>query len=118
MKNLKRTLLSVNKDITALSKKVDRMIVAMEKLEKVKTKVAKGKPAKKAAPKKPSAKKPVQLTAADTVFGIINKRKKGIGTAELMKRTGFDQKKMYNIVYKLKKQGKIISAGKGVYVKA
>jgi hypothetical protein len=35
-----------------------------------------------------------------------------------MEKTGFDQKKTYNIVYKLKKQGKIKSAGKGVYVKA
>jgi len=127
MKNLKRTLQSVNKDITALSKKVDRMIAAVGKLEKAKPKVAKRKPAKKVTAKKPAkkvtakkpaAKKRIQLTAADTVFGIIKKRKKGIGTAELMEKTGFDQKKTYNIVYKLKKQGKIKSAGKGVYVKA
>ena len=118
MKNLKKTLQSVNKDLKVLSKKVDRMIVSVGKLEKIKTKVVHDKPAKKVTVKKPAAKKPVKLTAADTILGIIKKRKKGIGTAELMKKTSFDQKKTYNIVYKLKKQGKIKSAGKGVYVKA
>ncbi|MEA1946359.1 MAG: hypothetical protein U9N83_03535 [Thermodesulfobacteriota bacterium] len=118
MKNLRKNLQSVNKDLKALSTKVDRMIVAVGKLEKAKTKVVRGKPAKKVTVKKPAAKKPVKLTAADTILGIIKKRKKGVGTAELIKKTSFDQKKTYNIVYKLKKQGKIKSAGKGVYVKA
>jgi predicted transcriptional regulator len=118
MKNLKKTLQSVNKDLNALSKKVDRMIVVVGKLEKAKTKVASDTPAKKVAVKKPAAKKPVKLTAADAILRIINKRKKGVGTAELMKKTGFNQKKTYNIVYKLKNQGKIKSEGKGVYVKA
>jgi len=36
---------------------------------------------------------------------------------ELMKKTGFDQKKIHNIVYKLKKQGKFKSVGKDVYLK-
>jgi len=71
---------------------------------------------KKAPVKKVAAKKPV--TAVDTVLGIINRTKKGVDTAALMKKTGVDQKKIHNIVYKLKKQGKIKSVGKGVYLKA
>ena len=35
-----------------------------------------------------------------------------------MKKTGFSEKQIHNIVYKLKKQGKVKSEGKGVYVKA
>lgn len=116
MKNLKKSLQSVNKDLNALSKKVDKIIVAASKLEKPKT--VKKKAAKKVAVKKPAAKKPVKLTAADTTFAVIKRSKKGVSVAELMKKTEFDQKKTYNIIYKLKKQGKIKSVEKGVYKKA
>jgi len=116
MKNLKKSLQSVNKDLNALSKKVDKIIVAASKLEKPKT--VKKKAAKKVAVKKPAAKKPVKLTAADTTFAVIKRSKKGVSVAELMKKTEFDLKKTYNIIYKLKKQGKIKSVEKGVYKKA
>ena len=33
-------------------------------------------------------------------------------------KTSFDEKKIANLVYKAKKQGKIKSAGKGIYIKA
>jgi predicted Rossmann fold nucleotide-binding protein DprA/Smf involved in DNA uptake len=116
MKNLKKSLQSVNKDLNALSKKVDKIIVAASKLEKPKT--VKKKAVKKVAVKKPAAKKAVKLTAADTTFAVIKRSKKGVGVAELMKQTEFDQKKTYNIIYKLKKQGKIKSVEKGVYKKS
>ena len=52
------------------------------------------------------------------MFGVIKRSKKGVGVAELMKKTELDQKKIYNIIYKLKNQGKIKSVEKGVYKKA
>ena len=36
---------------------------------------------------------------------------------ELAQATGFDKRKLRGIVYRLKKQGKIVSAGKGIYGK-
>ncbi len=116
MKNLKKSLQSVNKDLNALSKKVDKIIIAASKLEKPKTVTKKA--VKKVAVKKPAAKKAVKLTAADTTFAVIKRSKKGVSVAELMKQTEFDQKKTYNIIYKLKKQGKIKSVEKGVYKKS
>jgi hypothetical protein len=80
--------------------------------QKAKKKAAK-KSTKKAAPAK---KKPA--TAADTVLTIINRSKKGVNTDTLMKKTGYDRKKVANIIYKLKKQGNIKNAGKGLYVKS
>ena len=135
-KNLKKNLQAVNREIKALSKKVDKMIVAVGKLEKpkaVKAKpakktVAKAKPMKKVATKKapvkkvavkkPAAKKPVKLTAADTVLGVIKRYRKGVDVSTLMEKTGFNKRKIYDNVKVLKKRGKIKSAGKGVYVKA
>ena len=116
MKNFKKNLKVVNKDLDALAKKVKRLIVAVEKLDKAKPPkktAAKATPVKKTAPK--TVKK---VTAADTVLGYIKKSKKGIDTATLMKKTGFDQKKIHNIIYKLKNQGNIKSKLKGVYLKS
>lgn len=115
-KNLKKDLQAVNREIKALSKKVEKVIVAVDKLEKAKA--VKAKPVRKAAVKKPAAKKTAQLSAVDTALDFIKRSKKGVSTATLIEKTGFDQKKVYNIIYKLNKLGKIKSVGKGVYLKA
>ena len=127
MKYLLKDLRAANKDLKALSKKVDKLIVKTEKLEKPKTKaikvkpakkiVTKAKPVKKFVTKKATAKKPAKLTAADTVFGIIKRYRKGVDVATLIKRTGFIRRKIYDNVKILKKQGKIKSEQKGVYLK-
>ena len=127
MKNLTKNLRAASKDLKALSKKVDKIIVEVGKLEKPKAKavkaksakktVAKAKPVKKVIVKKTIAKKTVKLTAADTLFGIIKRYKKGIDVATLMEKTGFNRRKIYDNVKLLKKQGKIKSSGIGVYVK-
>ena len=72
------------------------------------------KPAAKVSPGKAAAK---SVTAMDTVMGLIAGSGKGVGTAEIKSKTGYDQKKVANIIYKLKKQNKIKSLKKGVYVK-
>jgi len=128
MKNLVKNLRAASKDLKALSKKVDKIITEVGKFEKPKAKavkaksvkrtVAKAKPVKKIVAKKTTAKKTVKLTAADTLFGIIKRYKKGIDVATLMKKTGFNRRKIYDNVKILKKQGKIKIAGIGVYVKA
>lgn len=70
------------------------------------------KPAlKKAKPDKPPAKKKARtakpLTAIATVEGLIRKSKKGVTAATLAKKTGFDDKKVYNVLYRLHKLGRI-----------
>ena len=115
--NLKKDLQAVSKELNTLSKKIEKMIDAVDKLEK--PKAAPVKPAKKVAVKKPASKKSAgEVTAADTVLGVIKRSKKGIETAALMEKTGYNQKKVANIVFKLRKQRKIKNEGKGVYVKA
>ena len=140
---MKKELQAVKKDLNALAKRVDKLIAAMKKADAKKTSKAKAvkkvapkktvakKAApkktvtKKAAPKKTVAKKAApkkaadkKVTAADTVFNAIAELKNGTNTAGLLKETGFDKKKVANIIFKLKKQGKISSPKKGIYVKA
>jgi len=101
------------------AKAVKKKAVKKAPVKKVAVKKAPVKKAvpKKAVPKKAVPKKATQATAVDTVFTIIKRYKKGIDTAALMEKTGYNQRKIANLVFKLRKQGKIKSVDKGVYVK-
>ena len=111
----------MQKDLTGISKKLEKLITAVEKSGKAtatkasKAKAVKVTPAKK-APRAPAKKKAVKATATDQVLKIINRLKRGADTATLMKKTGFDQKKVRNILNRTFKQGKIKRADKGIYV--
>ena len=123
MNQLKKDLEALSRDLKVLADKTERWLKMLEKYEKPKAKPAKAKAvkkvaAKKAAPKKAVPKKAKPATAADTVLAIINRYKKGVNNAALMEKTGYNQKKISNLVFKLRKQGKIKSVAKGVYVKA
>jgi hypothetical protein len=120
-----KALQTLNKEIKALEKNMEKLIAAVEKSENpkiakkttaksVKVKTIKRSPAKKA----PAKKKTAQPTATDQVLNIIKRSKKGVNTATLMTKTGFDVKKVRNILQRTYKQGKIKRAEKGVYVGA
>jgi hypothetical protein len=117
---MKNELTAMKKDLTAIGQKLETLIKAVEKSETKPTKVSNAKAVKatsaKKAPKAPVKKKAVKVTATDQVLNIINKLKKGADTAALMKKTGFDQKKVRNILNRTFKQGKIKRADKGIYV--
>ncbi len=114
MNQLKKDLQAVAKDLKGLTQKTDKMIKRLEKVDK--TQAAK-KPKAKAAKKAP-AKKPAKLSASGTVLAIIKRSRKGVDKATLINKTGFESRKIGDIVYKLKKEGKIKSERKGLYVKA
>jgi predicted Rossmann fold nucleotide-binding protein DprA/Smf involved in DNA uptake len=127
MKKLKKDLEAISKTLNGLVQKVQQLQEQIgeetKPTKKPKAKAVKKAPikkvaAKKAAPKKAVPKKAKPATAVDTVLAIIKKSKKGIGMAALMEKTGYNQKKIANLVFKLRKQGKIKSVDRGVYVKA
>ena len=105
---IKRELTAVQKKITAIKLKVDNLIAAVEKAETKPTKAAKA----------PVKKKVVRITDTDKVLNIIKRSKKGVDTVTLVKKTGFDQKKVRNILQRTFKQGKIKRAAKGIYIGA
>ena len=76
------------------------------------------KKAPKAPAKAPAKKKTVKVTATDQVLEIIKRSKKGVDAATMMKKTGFNQKKVTNILQRTFKAGKIKRAAKGIYVGA
>ena len=123
MGQLKKDLQFVIKNLKILTKKAEVMARKLDRLEKAAEKKAKAKPrakvkkVKKAVPKKAVGKKAKKVTATDKVLAIINKSKKGVNTATLKQKTGFNEIKVRNIVFRLKKQKRISSKPKGVYIK-
>lgn len=56
------------------------------------------------------------LTAIDVVLDTIKRSKQGIGFAEIQAKTGFDEKKIRNIIFRLNKIGKIERKSRGIYI--
>ena len=78
------------------------------KTETKKTKKTRGKPGR---PKKSEGAN----TAIKVVFKAIQEADGGIDIQTLSEKTGYDHSKIHNIVYRLRKQNKIISESKGIY---
>jgi hypothetical protein len=119
MKQLKKDLQAVLKALKALSRKTEQMAKRIDKLDKA---PAKRRPkrktkAKKRPVKRTATRKAAKKTAGDAVLDIITKNKKGVDTNTLRKRTGYDEKKIWNIINRLKQQRKVKSARTGIYVK-
>ena len=122
---IEKDLQVLNKDIKALGSKVEKLLKVVEKggkpklAKKTTSKSAKNKATKKATGKKaPKKGKSAKPTATDQVLKIIKGSKKGVDTTTLVKKTGFDEKKIQNILFRTNKQGKIKRVEKGIYVGA
>ena len=109
---LRKDLQALIRDIKALEKKMGKLIAAVEKSERAKT------TKRSQAQKAPAKKRPEQPTATDQVLNIIKRSKKGVNAATLMTKTGFDLKKVRNILQRTYKMGKIKRVEKGIYVGA
>jgi predicted Rossmann fold nucleotide-binding protein DprA/Smf involved in DNA uptake len=113
-KKLKKDLQSMSKALYAIAQKLEKMHKEINKQEKS-TKSPKAM--KKVPTKKVVIRRTAPPTSADKIFAIIKRSKKGVKTADLMKKTGYERKAISNAIYKLTKQGKIKTVTKGVYVK-
>ena len=114
---LSKELQAVSKQITKLAKQTETLAAALAKAETPKAASVKTKTKAKAVAKK-APTKGGNKTDTDKVLAFINRTKKGIDTAALMKKTGFDQKKVRNILHRTYKQGKITRVEKGIYIGA
>lgn len=134
----KKELTALKRDFKALEKKMEKLLKAAGSAGQApkasKAKAAKAKPAKRATVKKAAAKKTAvaktsakkastgkkagQTTATDQILKIIKRAKSGVDVPTLKKKTGFDDKKVRNIVFRAAKEGRIKKSGRGVYVGA
>ena len=112
-----KDLQAISKELTKLAKQTEKLAAALGKAEKPKAKSVKAGTKAKAVTKKTPAKGG-KITDTDKLLAIINRSKKGVDTATLMKKTGFNQKKVRNMLNRTYKQGKITRVAKGIYVGA
>jgi pantothenate kinase len=111
-----KDLQAISKELTKLVKQTEKLAAALEKAEKPKAKSVKTKTKAKTVITKKAPAKGGKKTDTDKLLAVINRSKKGVDTATLMKKTGFDQKKVRNMLNRTYKQGKITRVEKGIYV--
>jgi len=97
------------KDVTGLMTKIDRL----ETLIKSKSVPGKSKRSAKTAPKIGQTS---SLTASDMVMEVIKKSRQGADFAEIQAETGFGEKKLRNIIFRLNQMKKIKRKSRGVYI--
>jgi hypothetical protein len=92
---------------------VDRIIKRLDRMEKL-IKSSSGRGRRKAAGEgKPrAAAGQSNASATDQVLNIIGKYNQGAGFAQIHAKTGFDEKKIRNILYRLHKLKKIERRGR------
>ena len=112
----KQEINALKKEIKALDRKLDKLLKAIGKDKTKAPKVSKARTVKAPKEKVPAKKKAARVTATDLLLNIINRSKQGVDTATLIKKTGFNQKKVANILQRTLKQGRIQRAEKGIYV--
>ena len=120
---LKRDLQAVRKDIKALERKMEKLLNAYGKpskskaVKKTKRKLVKTRSRRGVAVKKVAArKKGTKLTATQQILSIVRRSRKGVDVPTLKIKTGFEDKKVRNIIFRASKEGKIKKVGRGIYV--
>ena len=115
MKQLRKDLQAVTKEHKKLAQKIDQIIKQLERLEKAqRTKDLKAKKLQKVPEIDPILAHAIRrkIYPSDIVLAHIIASRDGIDLATLEKKTGFKNYSIKNIIYRLKKQGKITSERK------
>ena len=124
MKRIQTQLKTISKSLVSLSKQVERITKQVDKLQPAKKAPAKRKKAvrkvavrRKAAPARRKAAPAKGKTVLDTVYGVIQRSKKGATIATLKTKTGLDSRQLSNALYKLSKKRMVRAKSRGLYVK-
>jgi hypothetical protein len=99
---------------------VDRLLARMDRLEElIKTAAVSGKHGRSfrsGAAKDAKLRGSSSRTASDSVLDIIKRSREGVGFADIQSRTGYDEKKLRNIIFRLNKIGRIKRKRRGIYI--
>jgi len=95
-------------------KDVDQLMAKLDRLESLINNLALAAYGTKA----PIGRRKASLMAVDVVLDTIKNSKEGIGFAQIQSKTGFDEKKIRNIIFRLNKKGKIKRKSRGIYIAA
>jgi transcriptional repressor NrdR len=113
--NMKAMLSFMSDTLKILSKETKNLIGQVEKHEKAQ---AVKETKRKVRERKLARREAKFLMMTEAVLKVIKRHRKGIDMSKLKDKAGLDAKKINRIVFQLKKQGKIKSPRRGLYVKA
>lgn len=118
LQQIRNDLQSVVDNLQQLTASVGNIVAALENLNGEKSPSSKTKRApvrKKVVLKNGLVETIKRVPSTKIVYDLLKKAGQGVDITALMKATGYDQRKIYNIVFRLKKEGRIESVGRGVY---
>jgi hypothetical protein len=96
-------------------KDVERLMAKLDRLENlIQASLASGR----YPLKEPVETRKTAVTAVDIVFDVIKRSRNGAGFADIQAKTGFGDKKIRNIIFRLNKIGKIKRQKRGIYIAA
>jgi len=92
---------------------LDKLQVRLDQIERL---LRSGSARGRATAKNKGAAKNGAVTALDTVFDIIRKTPEGSSFKDIQNKTGYDDKKIRNVIFRLNKMEKIKRKSRGIYV--
>jgi hypothetical protein len=92
-------------------KDVDRLLARMDRLEQLIRQDLESSRARRPQPKTGASQ-----AASDAVLSVIEDFEDGVNFAKIQTVTGFEEKKLRNIIYRLHKIGKIERINRGTYI--
>ena len=103
-------------------KDIDKLMTKMDRLEMlIKSSAMTGKGGSISGVKTSKSKASTgrtSTTCTNEALEVIKRFRKGVGFANIQLRTGFEDKKLRNIIYRLHKMGKIVRKSRGLYIAA
>ncbi len=97
-------------------KDIDRLVTRIDRMEKLLKKTSSTKFAVAYSGKDSLKRGRSGMTASDMVLNVIKGAKKGAGFSDIQAKTGFDDKKLRNIIFRLNKLERIKRINRGLYI--
>ncbi len=94
---------------------MDRINARLDRIERLLVNAEVGKGRRSISGSK-AAGKQAMTTASAMVLEVIQRHKDGIGFGDILIQTGFGEKKLRNIIFRLNKTGKIRPKSRGIYI--
>lgn len=99
----------------ATKQDVEKISAKLDRLEKL-LKQSPGKAVKVPGGKEKEVVDKSEMTASGAVLKVIRNSRQGADFARIQTKTGFEDKKLRNIIFRLNKIGKIARKTRGIYV--
>jgi predicted secreted Zn-dependent protease len=101
-------------------KDIEKLVERMDRLEKViKESELYGKGRRistSTSSKETTSASRSAATSSNMVLEVIKRFNKGVGFSEIQEKTGFGEKKLRNIIYRLHKMKKVARKSRGIYI--